>query len=121
MRNTSGFQYVQHSCWDPIPSEQKGHLCIPTQIYHVVLFSHTFLKSDSCSEIAPKNSYLGAPLAAARRTGCIDIPRYLHSIIRCSSETSGMVSSWKASHVAGECGEKDDNETKEREGVCKLS
>lgn len=77
MRNTNVFHYAQHSCWDPIPSEQKGHLCIPT--------------------------------------------RYLHSIIQRSLETSGMVGSWKASHVAGERGEKDDNETKEREGACELS
>lgn len=121
MRNTNVFHYAQHSCWDPIPSEQKGHLCIPTQIYHVVLFSPTFLKSDSCSEMAPKNSCPGTLLAAACRTGCIDIPRYLHSIIQRSLETSGMVGSWKASPVAGERGEKDDNETKEREGACELS
>lgn len=105
------------SCWDPIPSEQKGHLCILTQIYHVVLFSPTFLKLDSCSEIAPKNGCPGAPLAAT----CIDIPRHLPSVVQHSLETSGMVGSWKASHVAGERGEKDDHETKEREGACELS
>lgn len=84
-------------------------------------FSPTFLKLDSCSEIAPKNSCLGAPLAAAHRTGCIDIPRYRHSIVQSSLETSGMAGSWKASRVAGERGEEDDNETMEREGVCELS
>jgi len=77
MRNANVFQYVQHNCWDPIPSEQKGHLWIPTEIYHVALFSPTFVKLDSCSEVAPKNSCPGALLAAARRTGCMDIPRYL--------------------------------------------
>lgn len=41
MRNTNVFHYVQHSCWDPVPSEQKGQLCILTQIYHIILFSPT--------------------------------------------------------------------------------
>lgn len=117
MTNINVFRYVQHSCWDPIPSEWKGHLCILTQIYHIVLFSHTFLKS----EVALKNSGPGGPLAAARRTGCVDTPRCLHGTEQRSLETSGMVGSWKASCVAAECGEKDDDETKEREGVCKLS
>lgn len=69
----------------------------------------------------PKIAAPGTLLAAACRTGCIDIPRYLHSIIQRSLETSGMAGSWKASHVAGERGEKDDSETKEREGACELS
>lgn len=114
MRNTNVLQNIQHSCWDPIPSERKGHLCIPTQIYHVVLFSPTFLKLNSCSDT---NSCPGA----AGRTGCADIPGYLQSTMQRSLETRGMLGSWKVSGVAGERGEKDDHETKEREGVSKLS
>lgn len=121
MRNTDVFHYVKHSCWDPIPSEQKGQLCILAQIYHIILFSPTLLKLDGYCAGVLWNSCPGASLAATCRSGCILISCYPQSIVEMSSEKSGIGDSWKLFHTAGECGEKNYNETKEREEVCELS